>query len=300
MNTGKIRFLPFAFGFFLFTACLHAQEAGGTLEKIAKSGVITLGYRETSIPLSYIDATRTPTGYAKELCDRVVDAIKIALKRPDLETKYRIVMPDERIRLLRENVIDMECGSTTNTVERQEQVDFSVHYFISHIRMAARRDSGIRGFGDLRGKTIVTTRGTTSQSLLERDTRLAAMNVRILYGKTHVESFLMVKSGRAAAFVMDDIFLISLIANSRDPNAYEIVGPALRAEPYGIMLRKGDTRLKRIADDTLRGLMASGEAERLYQRWFMRPIPPRDTTLRLPMSEALKQVFAHPTDKGIE
>jgi glutamate/aspartate transport system substrate-binding protein len=280
---------------------VHAQEAegGGTLEKIRKSGVIVLGYRNTSIPLSYVDATRAPIGYAKELCDKVVEAIRTRFELPDLQIKYHLVESSNRLRLLQEQVIDMECGSTTNTLERQKEADFSVSYFISNVRMAARRDSRIRGFDDLRGKAIVTTQGTTSEALLEQDARLASGGIRLLYGKTHAQSFLMIRDGRAAAFVMDDILLTSLIANAKDPNAYEIVGPVLRVEPYAIMLRKGDA-LKKIADDTLTNLMRSGEAARLYDRWFMNPIPPRDINLRLPMSDALKEAFAQPTDEGVE
>jgi glutamate/aspartate transport system substrate-binding protein len=286
-----------------------APALTGTLKKIRESEVIVLGYREASIPFSYIDTShrpvgdaqrRRPVGYAQDLCERIVEAIKVKLHMPRLWVEYRLVMPNDRIPLLQNGVIDLECGSTTNNIERQQEVSFSVNYFIANLRMGARKDAGIHDFSSLSGKTIVTTTGTTSVQWLEQEQALKNQHVKILYGRSHNESFLMVRSGRVSAFVADDVLLAGLIAHAKDPNAYEIVGSALHTEPYAIMMRKGDAPLKKIVDQTLSTLMKSGEAEKLYNRWFMSPIPPRDINLNLPMSDTLKAAFAHPTDKGSE
>jgi glutamate/aspartate transport system substrate-binding protein len=277
-----------------------AQALTGTLKKIRESGVIVLGYREAAIPFSYTDMVHGPVGYTLDLCERIVEVIKVKLHMPRLGVEYRLVMPNERIPLLKNGVIDLECGSTTNSIERQQEVSFSVNYFIANLRMGARKDAGIHDFSSLAGKSIVTTTGTSSVQWLEQEQALKNQHVKILYGRSLNESFLMVRSGRAAALVLDDVLLAGLIAHAKDPNAYEIVGSALHAKPYAIVMRKGDAPLKKIVDQTLSTLMKSGEAGKLYNRWFMSPIPPRDINLNLPMSDALKSAFAHPTDKGSE
>ncbi|MBS0542491.1 MAG: transporter substrate-binding domain-containing protein [Proteobacteria bacterium] len=277
----------------------HA-ELTGTLQKIKESGSITVGHRESSVPFSYLDADQKPVGYAMDLCAKVVDAVKSELKMPNLQVKYQAVTSQNRIPLMQNGTIDLECGSTTNSVARQQQVGFSVHYFITSVRMAVRKDSGIKDIGDLNGKPVATTTGTTSDALIKQNEKGKHIDVKNIYGKDHADSFLMVESGRAAAFVMDDILLAGLIANSKNPSDFAIVGPSLRDEPYGVMLRKDDAPFKALVDKTLIGLMKSGEAEKLYTKWFMNPIPPRNVNLNFPMSPALKAAFASPSDKGVE
>ena len=290
------------------TLCLTAAgiaataraELTGTLQKVKDSGAITVGHRESSIPFSYLDAQQKPVGYAMDLCAKVVDAVKKELKMPNLQVKYQVVTSQNRIPLVQNGTVDLECGSTTNSVARQQQVGFSVAYFITSVRMAVRKDSGIKDIGDLNGKPVVTTTGTTSDGLIKQNEKGKAIDVKNLYGKDHADSFLMVESGRAAAFVMDDILLAGLIANAKNPGDFAIVGPSLRDEPYGVMLRKDDAPFKALVDKTLIGLMKSGEAEKLYTKWFLNPIPPRSVNLNFPMSPALKAAFATPTDQGVE
>ncbi|CAL93059.1 transporter substrate-binding domain-containing protein [Azoarcus olearius] len=278
----------------------HAAEPTGTLKKIKDSGTITVGHRESSVPFSYLDADQKPVGYAMDLCAKVVDAVKDELKLPKLEVKYQAVTSQNRIPLMQNGTIDIECGSTTNSVQRQQQVGFSVNYFVTSVRMAVRKDSGIKDIGDLNGKPVATTTGTTSDALIKQNEKGKSIDVRNIYGKDHADSFLMVESGRAAAFVMDDILLAGLIASSKNPAAYEIVGPSLRDEPYGVMLRKDDTEFKAVVDKALTGLMKSGEAEKMYTKWFTQPIPPRNVNLNFPMSAATKAALTNPTDKGVE
>ncbi|AYH41857.1 transporter substrate-binding domain-containing protein [Azoarcus sp. DN11] len=277
----------------------HAQLTG-TLQKIKDSGAITVGHRESSVPFSYLDANQKPIGYAMDLCAKVVDAIKAELKMPNLKVNYQAVTSQNRIPLMQNGTIDLECGSTTNSIARQQQVGFSVAYFVTSVRLAVRKDSGIKDIGDLNGKPVVTTTGTTSDQLIKMNERGRSINARNIYGKDHADSFLMVESGRAAAFVMDDILLAGLIASSKSPASFEIVGPSLRDEPYAVMMRKDDAPFKALVDKTLIGLMKSGEAEKLYTKWFMSPIPPRNVNLNFPMSAAVKAAFQHPTDKGVE
>lgn len=277
----------------------HAQLTG-TLQKIKDSGAITVGHRESSVPFSYLDAQQKPIGYAMDLCAKVVDAVKSELKMPNLKVNYQAVTSQNRIPLMQNGTIDLECGSTTNSIARQQQVGFSVAYFITSVRMGVRKDSGIKDIGDLDGKPVVTTTGTTSDQLIKQNEKGKTIDVKNIYGKDHADSFLMVESGRAAAFVMDDILLAGLIASSKNPGAFAIVGPSLRDEPYAVMVRKDDAPFKAIVDKTLVGLMKSGEAEKLYNKWFTQPIPPRNVNLNFPMSPAVKAAFENPTDKGVE
>ncbi|BAL22434.1 transporter substrate-binding domain-containing protein [Azoarcus sp. KH32C] len=280
---------------------LPAQaQLTGTLQKIKESGSITIGHRESSVPFSYLDAEQKPVGYAVDLCAKVVDAVKNELKMPNLKVNYQAVTSQNRIPLMQNGTIDMECGSTTNSVARQQQVGFSVAYFITSVRMAVRKDSGIKDIGDLNGKAVVTTTGTTSDQLIKQNEKGKSIDAKNIYGKDHADSFLMVESGRAAAFVMDDILLAGLIASSKNPANFAIVGPSLRDEPYAVMMRKDDAPFKALVDKTLVGLMKSGEAEKLYNKWFMSPVPPRNVNLNFPMSPAVKAAFQNPTDKGVE
>jgi glutamate/aspartate transport system substrate-binding protein len=276
-----------------------AQELTGTLKKIKDTNTIVVGHRESSIPFSYYDDKQQVVGYAMDLCAKVVDAVKKQLNLPNLQVKLNPVTSQTRIPLMTNGTIDMECGSTTNSIERQKQVAFGVAYYVTEIRMVTKANSGIKSLADLNGKAVVTTTGTTSDRLIREHEKGQHVDVKNIYGKDHAESFLMVETDRAAAFVMDDILLAGLVANAKNPKDYVIVGETLRVEPYGVMMRKDDPQFKKLVDDTLAALMKSGEAEKLYNKWFMSPIPPKGVNLNLPMSPKLREAFQNPTDKGV-
>jgi glutamate/aspartate transport system substrate-binding protein len=282
-----------------FALCANAEALTGTLKKVKESGTITIGYRESSIPFSYLDANQQPIGYSMDLCAKIVDAIKAELKMPNLKVAYTAVTSQYRIPLMRNGTIDLECGSTTNSVERQKQVAFSDTTFVTGIRMLVKADSGITDISQLDNKPVVTTTGTTSDALIKESERGRHVDVKNLYGKDHADSFQMVASGRAAAFVMDDVLLAALIADSKNPKDFLIVGEPFGVEPYGIMLRKDDPQFKALVDKTLVGLMKSGEIDKIYDKWFMSPIPPKGINMNLPMSRELKDAIAHPNDKGV-
>ncbi|GAB3260732.1 transporter substrate-binding domain-containing protein [Chitinimonas naiadis] len=282
-----------------FAGAAQAEELTGTLKKIADSGIITVGHRESSIPFSYLDANQKPVGYAMDLCTKVVDAVKKKLNKPSLITKLVPVTSQTRIPLMVNGTIDMECGSTTNSKERQKQVAFSDHYYVTAVRMLTKANAGIKSLDDLNGKAVVTTTGTTSDRYIKQNEQGKQIDVKNVYGKDHSESFLMVETGRASAFVMDDILLAGLIANYTNPKEFAIVGPALSVEPYGIMLRKDDPAFKKVVDDTLVGIYKSGEINKIYDKWFMQPIAPKNIVINLPMSDKLKEAIKNPNDVGI-
>ncbi len=278
---------------------LQAQELTGTLRKIKESGTIVLGIRESSLPFSYLDDNQKPIGYSIDLCLKVVDGVKAKLKMPNLKVQFNPVSSQTRIPLMTNGTIDLECGSTTNTVKRQEQVAFSVAHFITSVRMAVKANSGINSLDDLNGKSVVTTTGTTSDRYIKQNEQGKQIDVKNIYGKDHAESFLTLESGRAMAFVMDDVLLAGLIAKSKNPKAFVIVGPALSVEPYGIMFRKDDPQFKKVVDDTLISLMKSKAIEQIYANWFTKPISPQGVNLNLPISPKLRDAFKTPTDKGV-
>ena len=295
----KLKSLLLAAACAAFGAPAAAQELTGTLKKIKDTNTIVVGHRESSIPFSYYDDKQQVVGYAMDLCGKVVDAVKNQLNLPNLQVKLNPVTSQTRIPLMTNGTIDMECGSTTNSIERQKQVAFGVAYYVTEIRMVTKANSGIKSLADLNGKAVVTTTGTTSDRLIREHEKGQHIDVKNIYGKDHAESFLMVETDRAAAFVMDDILLAGLVANAKNPKDYVIVGETLRVEPYGVMMRKDDAAFKKLVDDTLTGLMKSGEAEKLYNKWFLSPIPPKGVNLNLPMSPKLREAFQNPTDKGV-
>ncbi len=295
-------FKQFALGAALalaFTA-VQAEALTGTLKKIKDTGSMTVGYRESSIPFSYLDGNGKPVGYAMELCGKVVDAVKADLQMPNLKVNYAPVTSSNRIPLLENGTIDLECGSTTNSVARQKQVAFGPTYFVINVSAAVKKDSGINDFAQLGGKTIVTTSGTTSVPLLKKYEKTKDLDFKEIYGKDHAESFLLMADGRAVAFVMDDILLAGQIANSKDPSAYKILPGSLRSEPYSMMLRKDDPEFKALVDKTIDGVMKSGAINQIYAKWFTSPIPPKGINLHFAETTAIKDAFAHPNDKGVE
>ena len=293
------RLLAAAAALALVSAPVVAEELAGTLKKIKETGAITIGHRESSIPFAYLDDEQQPIGYAMDICMRIVDAVKAELNMPALKVNLQPVTSANRIPLMQNGTIDLECGSTTNSVKRQEQVAFGPTYFVVNITAAVKKDSGIRTLPDLNGRTIATTSGTTSVPLLKQYEKTAAIDVREVYGKDHAESFLLLANDRAAAFVMDDILLAGQIANSPTPAAYQIIPESLRQEPYSMMLRRDDPQFKALVDKAVGAVMRSGEIAKIYDKWFVSPIPPRGTNLNFPMTPAIREAFANPNDKGV-
>jgi len=276
-----------------------AQALTGTLKKIKETGAITVGYRESSIPFSYLDDKQQPIGYAMDLCMKIVNAVKAELKLPNLKLNLQPVTSGNRIPQLQAGNIDIECGSTTNSVERQKQVSFGPTYFVINVTAAVKKASGIKQLANLDGKTISTTSGTTSVPLLKQYEKTKSVHIKEIYGKDHAESFLLLSQDRSAAFVMDDILLAGQIANSSNPGAFMIIPESLRQEPYSMMLRKGDPQFKALIDRTIGGVMKSGEINAIYGKWFMGPIPPRGVNMNFPMTPAIRDAFANPNDKGV-
>ena len=283
-----------------FALTAQAQELTGTLKKIKDTGAITIGYRESSIPFSYLDDKQQPIGYAMDLCMKVVDAVKAELKMPNLKVNLQPVTSGNRIPQLQAGNIDMECGSTTNSVDRQKQVSFGPTYFVINVTAAVKKNSGIKTLADLNGKTISTTSGTTSVPLLKKYDKTANVEIKEIYGKDHAESFLLLGQDRVSAFVMDDILLAGQIANSEKPGDYMILtGESLRTEPYSMMLRKDDPQFKALVDKTVGGVMKSGEIDKIYAKWFTSPIPPKGINMNFPETPAIKDAFKNPNDKGV-
>ncbi|MBS0450916.1 MAG: transporter substrate-binding domain-containing protein [Proteobacteria bacterium] len=283
----------------LLPAVASLAQDGGTLAKIKASGAITLGHRESSFGFSYLDANLKPIGYSMDICQRIVEAAKAQLKMPAIEVKYQSVTSGNRIPLVVNGTVDIECGSTTNLVERQKQVAFSPDIFRYNVRMLTRADAGIRSISDLQGKSVVTTTGTTSFRLLRDADRGRGLEVTPLAGKDHADSFLLVESGRAQAFVLDDILLAGLIANARNPKDFAIVGESLRTENQSLMFRKDDPAFKALVDRVVGDMMKSGEMEKLYNKWFTSPIPPKGVNINYPLNAETKDAFANPSSKGI-
>ena len=283
----------------LMTTQSSAQDLAGTLKKIKETGSISIGHRESSIPFSYLDDKQQPIGYAMDLCMKIVDAVRTELKLPALKVALQPVTSSNRIPLLQNGTIDLECGSTTNSVARQQQVAFGPTYFVINVTAAVKKSSGISTLAELNGKNISTTSGTTAVPLLKGFEKTKHVDVKEIYGKDHAESFLLMADDRAVAFVMDDILLAGQIANSKAPDAYKILTESLRQEPYSMMLRKDDPQFKSLVDKTIGGVMKSGEIEKIYAKWFTSPVPPKGVNLNFQQTPPLKDAFKNPNDKGV-
>lgn len=283
-----------------FTASTGAQELTGTLKKIKDTGVIKIGHRDASIPFSYLDEKQQPVGYGVDICKHVVEDVKKTLKMPNLKVEFVPVTSQTRIPVLMGGNIDLECGSTTNSVERQKQVAFAPTYFVTGTKIIVKKSSGIKGYGDLKGKTVVYTQGTTNERAMKAYNDEKNLGIHFIPAKDHAESFLAVETGRAVAFPMDDILLYGLKANAKNPNDYEVIGPFLSDDPYAVMMRKDDPAFKKVVDNSIIGLYKSGEINKIYHKWFQSPIPPRGVNLNFPMSEGLVEAIKSPSDKGVE
>jgi glutamate/aspartate transport system substrate-binding protein len=281
-------------------AARAAEELTGTLKKIKDAGSISVGHRESSIPFSYYDDKNQVVGYSQDLVMMVVDAVKKKLNMPNLQVKMIPVTSQNRIPLIQNGTIDIEAGSTTNNLERQQQVAFSDTFFIIATRLLVKKDSGIKDFPDLKGKNVVVTAGTTSERLIREMNQKNNMQMNIISAKDHGESFLTLQSGRAAAFMLDDALLAGERAKARKPGDWEIVGTPQSKEAYGMMMQKGDAQFKALVDETIAKAETSGEAAKLYKKWFQSPIPPKGLNLELPLSDDMKELFKNPNDKAFQ
>ncbi len=278
----------------------EAQQFTGTLKKIKDAGKIVMGTRDSSAPLAYTLGGGKYTGYHVELCERIIDTIQKQIGAPGLRTEYTLVTSQNRIPLVENGTVDIECGSTTNNVARQKQVAFGLTTYVTEVRMAVRANSGIKSINQLNGKSVVTTTGTTSVQHLRKHERAGGIDFKVIYGKDHADSFLLLESGRADAFVMDDNILAGNIANAKNAKDFVITGEVLSVEPIAVMFRKDDPAFKKAVDDAIRGMMKSGGLEKLYVKWFQSPIPPRNSNLNMPMGATLKNLIASPNDKPME
>jgi len=248
---------------------------------------MTLAYREASIPFSYLDDKAKPTGFGYEICEKIVDRVKAATGRADLQKNYQAVTSANRIPLLQNGTIDIECGSTTNNSERGKQVAFAINYFYTGTRFLVKTGTNVNKLSDLAGKPVVSTTGTTNFQIIRKLNEDQKLGIDLLGAKDHAESALMVQTARAVAFGMDDILLYGLRASSQNPAELSVVGEPIQVEPYAIMMRKDDPAFKKLVDDTLAAMMKSGEFEALYKKWFQSPIPPKGINLNAPMSKEL-------------
>jgi len=281
----------------LLTAAATGAQAADTLAKIAESGKITLAYRESSVPFSYLDGPNKPIGFSVELSNAVVEAVKKKINKPNLQVALMPVTSQNRIPLIQNGTIDLECGSTTNNSARGKDVAFAINHFYTGTRLLVKKSSKVKNYADLAKKTVASTTGTTNALVMRKYNTEKNLDMDIVLGKDHADAFLLVESDRAVAFAMDDILLFGLIANAKNPAEFEVVGDALQVEPYGCMLPKDDAAFKQVVDDTITGLMKSGEFEKMYNKWFMSPIPPKGTPLNLPMSQQLRDNLKTPSDK---
>ena len=275
------------------------ETTNGTLQKIKDSGTIVVGHRDSSIPFSYIaDDPNQPIGYAHDLEMKVVEAVKQKLNMPDLNVRYNLITSQTRIPLVQNGTVDFECGSTTNNEERQKQVAFSNGFFEIGTRLLTKKDSGIQDFEDLKGKTLVTTAGTTSERYIRQYNDENSMDTNIISAKDHGEGFLMLENGRADAFMMDDVLLAGEKAKAKNPDEWIIVGEPQSFEIYGCMMRKDDPEFKAVVDEALANVFSSGEINSIYDKWFLNPIPPKNVNLNFEMSDNLKALIANPHDSA--
>ena len=281
----------------LISACVAGSASAQTLQKVADANKITVSYREASVPFSYLIGSKTAIGFSVELVDAIVEDVRKKTRKPNLEVSYMAVTSQNRIPLMVNGTIDLECGSTTNNSTRAKDVTFSTNIFYTGTRLLTKKDSGIKNYADLAGKTVASTTGTTNAQVIRKYSADKKLDMQIVLGKDHDDSLLLVENDRAKAFAMDDILLFGLRANSKNPAALEVVGDSIQVEPYACFMRKDDLEFKKLVDGTLSRLMKSGEFNRLYTKWFMSPIPPKGVNLNLPMSAELKDNLKTMSDK---
>lgn len=273
-------------------------QATDTLAKIKDRGTVNLGVRDSS-GLAFTVGGGKYVGFHTEMAERIIDDLGKSLGKP-LKVNYQVITSQNRIPLIQNGTIDFECGSTTNNLARQKDVDFAFTTYVEEVRMAVKANSGIKGITDLKGKTVATTTGTTSVQTLRKNKRAEGLDFKEVTGKDHADSFLLLEAGRADAFVMDGSILAANIARAKNPKDFAIVGETLSVEPIACMLPKGDAKLKKAIDDSIVRQIKDGSLAKLYDRWFMQPIPPNNVKVGLPLSEATKEAWANPNDKPME
>ncbi|MEO7107921.1 MAG: transporter substrate-binding domain-containing protein [Rhodoferax sp.] len=276
---------------------LSATVGAQTLKKVADSNTIHIGYRESSVPFGYLVSGTKAVGFGIDIAEAIVSDVRKAVNKPNLEVAWSPVTSLNRIPLLLNDTIDLECGSTTNNTVRSKDVAFAINYFYTGTRLLVKANSGIKNYADLAGKSVASTSGTTNNTVMRKYDIDKKLNMQFLYGKDHADSFLLVESDRAVAFAMDDILLFGLRAESKNPESLQVVGDALQVEPYACMLRKDDPEFKKLVDGTISRLMTSGEFNKLYTKWFESPIPPKGINLKVPMSQQLKDNIKALSDK---
>jgi glutamate/aspartate transport system substrate-binding protein len=274
-------------------------QTSDTLKKIKESGTITLGGREASFPFSYVTGPGHPIGFSADLCLKVVDAVKAKLNMPQLKVEYQIVTPANRIPLVQNGTVDLECSTTTNTVVRGKDVEFAPTHFVAGVGAAVKKSSGITTFSQFDGKTVATTTGSTSIQLLRTYRKTENINIQELSGKDISDAFLLLASDRTVALILDDVQLAALIANALKPDDYVILRERLREEPYGFMYRKNDPEFKTLVDQTVTNLMKTGQINDVYAKWFTKPVPPKSVNLNFPMSDLVREAYRNPNNKGI-
>lgn len=289
-------------GTVLCTGAAQAVDVASspTLSKIKSSGTIAIGHRTSSIPFSYYDSNQKVIGFSQDICDRVVDEVKRQTGTPNLQVHMVPVTSQNRISLVQNGTVDLECGVTTNLKSRQQQVAFSTTFFVAGTRLLVKKGSPVHDFPDLSGKAVVTNAGTTSERILRRLNDEKKANITIQSAKDYGESFLILQSGRVAAFMMDDVLLSGARTLAPNPSEWVVVGTPQSFEAYAFMMRKDDPGFKQVVDGAMTGLMKSGEINKLYAKWFAAPVPPKQINFELPMSEPLKKAYANPNDEAFE
>src|ERR1700732_3778709 len=289
---------PLCLVFAFAASTTSAQGLSLTLQKIKDSGTITIGHRDSSVPFSYLDDSQKPIGFSLELCNLVVAKVKTRLGLPGLKVAYQAVNSSNRIPLVKNGTVDIECGSTANTIARQEEVAYSVIFYAPQFKWISLKSSGLKTTDDLKGKTVAVTQGTNTAQFVARLNTEKALGMKILQGKDHAESFLLVETGRASAFMEDDILLAGLKATAGSPDNFAFLTDAFTSDPYGVMMSKGDPDCKRPVSGALKEAMKSGLYDKLYAKWFESPIPPKNINLNFPQSEKLKELIKVPSDKA--
>ena len=283
-----------------FATTAPLAQPTDTLAKIKESGVINIGSRDTQVPFSYrVSGTGDPIGFTNDICLKIVDAVKAKLKLASLTVKYTTLTSTNRIPLIQNGTVDLDCATTTNSLVRQQQVAFAPSHFVTNVTAVVKKNSGINSLADLKGKTVATVAGSTSVQLLRVYRKTENIEVQELAGKDTADGFLLLASDRAVAYVMDDVQLAALIATSKEPGEYRLLKESLRQEPYGIMFRKDDPAFKDVVDQSVLELMKSGAIDELYAKWFTKPIPPNNINLAFPMSEAVRNAFRNPNNNGV-
>lgn len=299
LTTRCIRSIPLALTS-LFAIGAHAEALDGTLKKIQDSNTILIGVRESSIPFSYRDSKNEIVGFSADLCSRVIDAVKKKTGKPNLDIKQIPVTSQNRTSLVQNGSVDLECGVTTHLKSREQQTAFSTTFFIAGTRLLTNVKSGVKDFPDLAGKSVITNAGTTSERILRKMNDEKKMNMNVISGKDYGESFLTLQSGRVAAFMMDDVLLAGARTLAQKPDDWVVTGTPQSFEAYGFMLRRDDPQFKKLVDDTMTGVMKSGEIKALYAKWFEKAVPPKNLNFNFPMNDQLKALYANPNDNPFE